>query len=145
MPRHVPIVLALTPFTLLAACGGSSEPAAPIDEATTAAPAVAAAAAPVAATPISYDCLPAQRLTASYDNSGTTSEATLTLDGKIYELFATPAASGVRYVSEEGRTPGKTLIWFTKGDDGTLYEGNVGGSEADETKLAECSPSDAAG
>ncbi len=84
-------------------------------------------------------------LTASYDNSGATSEATLTLDGKIYELFATPAASGVKYVSEEGRTPGKTLIWFTKGDDGTLYEGNVGGSEADETKLAECSPSDAAG
>jgi len=99
----------------------------------------------VTPTPIAYDCLPAQRLTAAYDNSGATAKATLDLEGTIYELFATPSASGVKYVSEKGRTPGKTLVWFTKGDDGTLYEGDVGGTEASEKELAECSPSDAAG
>lgn len=142
MPRHVPQVLALSPLALLAACGGNSEPT-PAD--TAAATPTVAAVAPVAATPIAYDCLPAQRLTAAYDDSGATRAATLTLDGTIYELFATPDAGGVRYVSEEGRTPGKTLVWFMKGDEGTLYEGDVGAAPGGETLLAECAPSDAAG
>lgn len=142
MPRHAPLPLALCPLALLAACGGTSEPA-PADEATAAPIATVAAAAP--ATPIDYDCLPAQRLTASYDTSGETAKATLTLDGTIYDLFQVTSADGAKYATDAGRTPGKTLVWFTKGDEGTLYEGNVGGSAADETKLAECSPSAAAG
>ena len=140
MPRHADTVLALSPLLLLAACGGSSEPA---DDTAAETPPVAEAAP--AATPIAYDCLPAQRLTASYDDSGETPRATLALEGTIYELFQVTSASGVKYATDEGRTPGKTLVWFTKDSDGTLYEGTVGGAEADETKLAECSPSDAAG
>ena len=143
MPRHLPTILVASPLLLLAACGGSGDTAAPADTATAETPAVAEAA-PAPATPIAYDCLPAQRLTASYDNSGTTPKATLTLDGKIYELFQVTSASGAKYATDEGRTPGKTLVWFTKEDDGTLYEGTVGGAEADETKLAECSPTHAA-
>jgi membrane-bound inhibitor of C-type lysozyme len=143
MPRHAHTLIAVCPLLLLAACGGGNETAAPAEEATPT-PTVAAAT-PAAATPIAYDCLPAQRLTATYDNSGETPKATLALEGTIYELFQVTSASGAKYATDEGRTPGKTLVWFTKDTDGTLYEGTVGGTEADETKLAECSPSDAAG
>ena len=142
MPRHAESVLALSPLLLLAACGGSSEPA--NESAAETAPAVAEAAPP-AATPIAYDCLPAQRLTATYDNTGQTPKATLALEGTIYELFQVTSADGAKYATDQGRTPGKTLVWFTKDTDGTLYEGTVGGTEAEETKIADCSPSDAAG
>jgi membrane-bound inhibitor of C-type lysozyme len=140
MPKVVPIALAMSPFVLLAACGGQ-ETAEPAAEATTA----AAVATPAAAAPIVYDCLPAQRLSAVYDNTGPTSLATLTLDGATYQLTSVPTGSGARYVTESGRSPGKTLVWWTKGPDGTLYEGEVGGAEGAETKLAECSESVATG
>jgi membrane-bound inhibitor of C-type lysozyme len=143
MPRHAPTILVLASIPLVAACDGGSESDVPADEPIAAAPAAAEAAPPTSA--IAYDCEPAQRLTASYDNSGATPKATLSLEGTIYELFEVTSASGAKYATDEGRTPGKTLVWFTKGDDGTLYEGTVGGTEVEETKLADCSPADAAG
>lgn len=141
MFNHVKPILVLVPIALLAACGKSNDTAT-ADGATATATATPDAATPVAAaTPISYDCLPAQRLTASYDNSGATPKATLTLDGKTYELTSVQAADGAKYATDQGRSAGKTLVWWTKGPDGTLLEGKVGGSASDEAKLAECSPS----
>jgi membrane-bound inhibitor of C-type lysozyme len=32
-------------------------------------------------------------------------------------------------------------VWWTQGQDGTLYEGTVGGTEADEQEVASCSQS----
>lgn len=143
MSKHAKALFALVPVALLAACGGSEDTAA-TDAATTAASTATATATPVAAaTPISYDCLPAQRLMASYDNSGATPTATLTLDGQTYQLASVQAADGAKYSTDQGRSAGKTLVWWTKGQDGTLFEGTVGGTADDETKLADCSPSTA--
>ena len=142
MHRHAHTVLALAPLVLLAACGGSSDTATPADEATTAAP-ITSETGPVAAAaaPVAYDCLPAHLLTVAYDNSGSTPQATLTLDGTTHVLTSVTSASGAKYATDSGRTAGKTLVWWTKGPDGMLLEGTVGGTEADETQIAECSPS----
>ncbi len=141
MPRHAHSVLALSPLMLLAACGGSSDTAAPADETAAATPTAVETAPVAAATPTSYDCLPAHLLTVAYDNSGATARATLTLDGQTHELTQIPAASGAKYKTDEGRTAGKTLIWWNKGESGILVEGPVGGPESDELTIAECSPS----
>jgi membrane-bound inhibitor of C-type lysozyme len=51
------------------------------------------------------------------------------------------AASGAKYATDAGRSSGRTLVWWTQGQDGTLYEGTVGGTEADEQEVASCSQS----
>lgn len=78
-------------------------------------------------------------LHATYLESGSTSKARLTIDGKVYELTNVISASGAKYSTDEGRAPGKTLVWWTKGEDGTLYEGKVGEPHANETEVASCS------
>jgi len=124
-------------IALLASCGRQSETA----EEAAAPSATVAAATAAAAVPIAYDCLPAQRLTASYDNSGTSPLATLTLDGLTYQLTGVPAADGAKYSTDQGRSAGKTLVWWTKGEEATLFEGTVGGTAEQHQQLAVCSPS----
>lgn len=136
MPRHAHTVLVLSPLVLLAACGGG-DTAAPADE--TATPPAVVEAAP--AVPISYDCLPAHLLTVAYDNSGPNPTAALSLDGANFVLSRIESASGAKYKTDTGRTPDKTLIWWTQGENGMLVEGPVGGPETAEITLAECSPS----
>jgi membrane-bound inhibitor of C-type lysozyme len=143
MPRHAHSVLALTPLALLAACGGSSETAAPT-EAATETPAVTTATQAAAAA-IAYDCLPAHILTVAYDNAAPIPTATLSLDGASFVLSRIEAASGAKYKTEAGRSAGKTLIWWDKGANGILVEGPVGGPESDELTIAECSPTAPAG
>lgn len=143
MPKFAKSLLVLSPFALLAACGGESETAAPADD-MAAAPTPTPTADAAAATPVSYDCLPAQDLSVSYDNSVDPPTATLTLDGETYQLTAVEAASGAKYATDAGRSSGRTLVWWTQGQDGTLYEGTVGGTEADEEEVASCSQSSAA-
>jgi membrane-bound inhibitor of C-type lysozyme len=145
MPKFARSLLVLSPFALLAACGGESETAAPADEVTTtpaATPAETAGAA--AATPVTYDCLPAQDLSVSYNNSVDPPTATLTLAGETYQLTGVEAASGAKYATDAGRSSGRTLVWWTQGQDGTLYEGTVGGTADDEEEIASCSQSSAA-
>jgi membrane-bound inhibitor of C-type lysozyme len=157
MPHRAKHLTALAPIALLAACGGGSDEAsAPASPAatSTAGPITGATTPAAAATPIAYDCLPAQNLTVRYDQSGATPSATLTLDGATYQLASVPGAGGAtRYSTDQGRTSGKTLVWQTQGpasgqtsgqasaQDGTLYEGDVGGSAGREQQIAECSPS----
>lgn len=141
MPRHAHSVLVLSPLVLLAACGGSSETAAPTEAATT----EAVAATQPTTVPIAYDCLPAHILTVAYDNAAATPTATLSLDGTEFVLGRIEAASGAKYKTETGRTTDKTLIWWDKGASGILVEGPVGGPESEELTIAECSPSAPAG
>src|SRR5690348_2092358 len=142
MPRHVHPVLALTPLVLLAACGGNSDTATTTDEATATPPAAIETTPVAAATPISYDCLPAHLLTVVYDNSGATPRATLTLDGTTHELTQIEAASGAKYATDAGLTAGKSLIWWSLGGEhGKIIERPIGGPDTAELTLAECSPS----
>lgn len=97
----------------------------------------ATAAAPVTT---AYDCMPALLLSATYDNSATPAKARLTIGDKSYDLTGVQAASGAKYATDQGRSPGKTLVWWTRGEEGTLFEGKPGGTEADEKKVASCSP-----
>lgn len=141
MPRPLHIAFALPPLVMLAACGGSSETATPTEAATTEAPAMAAATPTAAVAPTAYDCLPAHVLNVTYDNAAATPTATLSLDGATFVLSRIEAASGAKYKTDMGRTPDKTLIWWTLGQNGKLIEGPVGGPESAELTLAECSPS----
>lgn len=146
MPKsYSGILLASSPvlaLALLAGCGKKSEtvPANTNEPALTANEAVvpgnAVASAPVT---VAYDCMPALLLSATYDNSGATPTAKLTIGDKSYDLTGVQAASGAKYATDQGRTAGKTLVWWTKGPEGTLYEGKVGGTDADEKKVSSCS------
>jgi membrane-bound inhibitor of C-type lysozyme len=87
----------------------------------------------------SYECSPAQALTVQYINSpGAESRALLTLNGAAYTLTEARSASGARYVTAAGRSPGATLVWWNKGNEGTLLEGKVSDPDAAEQLLATC-------
>jgi membrane-bound inhibitor of C-type lysozyme len=87
----------------------------------------------------SHDCSPAQALTVQYINSpGAESRALLTLNGTAYTLTEARSASGARYVTTEGRSPGATLVWWNKGNEGMLLEGKASDPDAAEQLLATC-------
>lgn len=87
----------------------------------------------------SYDCSPAQALTVQYINSsGADSKALVTLNGRTFTLTEARSASGARYMTEEGRTLGATLVWWNKGNEGMLLEGSASDSSAPETTIATC-------
>ncbi len=88
----------------------------------------------------SYDCKPAMKVDVVYDNSDPeTSRAKVTIDGKTYDMTIARSASGARYATDAGRSPGKTLVWWNKGNDGTLLEGKAGAADAtEETIVASC-------
>lgn len=140
MPIQAHSLLAFFTFATLVACG--NEPSVPADQPTaTATPTMNTAVGPGGVgNTIAYECLPAQRLIVSYDNSRATPTATLTLDGATFELTRVEAASGAKYATNQGRAPGRTLVWWTQGDDGTLYEGILGGTAIDEERVADCNP-----
>ncbi|WP_423602616.1 MliC family protein [Sphingomonas sp. MS122] len=128
-------------LALLGACGQkpATAPANGTAENTTAVNETAAAPAAAPQT-VAYDCMPALLLSATYDNSTAPAKARLTIGDKSYDLTGVPAASGAKYATDQGRSAGKTLVWATQGEDGTLLEGKVGGTEADEKKVSSCSP-----
>jgi len=127
---------------LLAACG--ERPAEPKQEAT-APPATEPGPPPPAPEPAappeiieaSYDCTPAMALSVKYDNTVDPPKAAVTLDGKTYDMTIAPSASGARYLTASGRTPGMTLVWWNKGKDGMLQEGK-GATSDDEKTIATC-------
>ena len=141
LPTRSLLVSSLAGLVLLAGCGQKTETAATNTAMEPAATANDTAATPAAASQtVAYDCLPALLLSATYDNSTTPAKARLTIGDKSYDLTGVQAASGAKYASDQGRSAGKTLVWWTKGEEGTLFEGKVGGTEADEKKVSSCSP-----
>jgi membrane-bound inhibitor of C-type lysozyme len=58
------------------------------------------------------------------------SEAVLVYQGRVFTLRASRAASGARYVTEQGRRSGYSLEWFTRGDEGLLVEAPLSDSRS---------------
>lgn len=135
------LFIAPLPLALLMACKPAEIPA------TEASPGAAsgtevANAEPAAAAPLSvdavYDCTPAKAISVRYDNHNPKeAEADVTIDGRKYELDQVLSASGARYFTDDGLADKKTLTWWNKGKEGTLYEGNEGGDPLEKT-LATC-------
>ena len=137
------LVSPLMGLMLVAGCGQKPETAPANGTADTGAAANTTAAAPTAVPApqtVAYDCMPALLLSATYDNATTPAKARLTIGDQSYDLTGVQAASGAKYATDQGRSAGKTLVWWTKGEEGTLFEGKVGGTEADEKKVSSCSP-----
>lgn len=87
----------------------------------------------------SYTCEPAMALAVRYDNSDPdASTAQVTLDGTRYDMTHIRSADGAKYMSSTGREPGKTLIWWNRGSDGTLFEGSAVDPAVPDTQLATC-------
>jgi len=134
MPNRV-LLLALP--LALASCG----PKEPTTE-TIATPSPAATPDP-AATPTSetieavYDCPPNRTVTVVYNNAATPQTASVTFDNQTYAMTQAMSASGARYTTNEGRSPGMTLTWWNKGNDGMLLEGPTDGS-VEEKQIADC-------
>jgi membrane-bound inhibitor of C-type lysozyme len=140
MPRLA--LLAAAFIAPLAACG--ERPAEPAQEA--AAPAVTEPAPPppTASSPpgpamveASYECVPVMTLSVKYDNTADPPRAAVTLDGKTFDMTRALSASGARYMTLEGRSPGMALVWWNKGQEGFLQEGK-GEAMADDKVIATC-------
>ena len=137
LKRALPAV-ALIASLAVAACG--ERPAEPKQETATPAatePAPPAPDAPPEVIEASYECVPAMAVSARYDNSVDPPKATVTVDGKAYDMTLALSASGARYMTVNGRTPGMTLVWWNKGHDGFLQEGK-GATSDDEKNIATC-------
>jgi membrane-bound inhibitor of C-type lysozyme len=73
---------------------------------------------------VSYSCENGMTILAEYSvGSDTKSTMKLDVSGKSYTLANAISASGARYTTMNGMKPDKALQWWTKGKQGTLYDG----------------------
>ena len=134
------LLIAVFPLIALAACGKEPPAAPPASTTAITDPASSTQkneSSPPAVT--TYACQPDIQLSAIYSKRGEDHVVQLAINDATYQLVNTVSASGSKYATDQGRTSGKTLVWWTKNDKGTLYEGNIGGAPDDELVIAECS------
>lgn len=88
----------------------------------------------------SYTCGDLGTVHVRYEGEGADARATLALGGREYQLRAAPAASGARYVVEQGRRPDMSMEWHTRGDEGLLLEAPLSDSRgaADLVAFGRC-------
>lgn len=79
-------------------------------------------------TTIGYACEGGQAMEVRYVNGGSASLAIFDWEGDRYVASAAVSGSGVRYV-------GDRFVWWTKGEEGTLFDELAG---ADAEPLASC-------
>jgi membrane-bound inhibitor of C-type lysozyme len=128
---------ALAGLLALGACGDLS----PANNTSMPANLAAAEAAPPGTHVVeaSYTCQPAMTLAVRYDNSNPSAmTAEVTLDGTTYNMARVQSADGAKYMAGTGRAEGRTLIWWNRGAEGTLMEGNASDPMAPETDVATC-------
>lgn len=73
---------------------------------------------------VNYDC-GGQKIAATYINAGDNSLAVLTIGDRVVVTVSVLAASGAKYAGQE-------LIWWTKGDEATLYDLHKGENDPGE-------------
>lgn len=71
-------------------------------------------AGPVETSSVTYRC-PDYELTATYHNAGDIALAVLQFEARNIVVVTVPSASGARYA-------GGNFVWWTKGDQGDLYD-----------------------
>lgn len=125
---------------VLTACGDMGQDLARERAANEAAAAANAAQPPgTVVVDAAYTCQPAMTLAVRYDNSDPqASTAQVTLDGNQYNMARVASADGAKYMSGTGRSEGRTLVWWNRGNEGTLFEGSASEPMAPETELARC-------
>jgi hypothetical protein len=64
--------------------------------------------------------------------------ARLTFDGHDYVLAPDPAMSGLRYRSEAGLTPGRSLVWSAEGDAAALIDAPGAAAAEEEREIVRC-------
>lgn len=87
-----------------------------------------------------YHCGDGSTVLVRYEGSGMAASARLALAGREYAMRSAPAASGARYVVEQGRSPDMSMEWRTRGAEGTLLEAPLSDSRtpADLRAFATC-------
>lgn len=96
---------------------------------------------PPAKTPaqIRYSCENGKTVIAEYVESGAMQQvANLDIGGKLIGLSESRSASAARYETDEGLTPGKTLVWWTKGDSAMLIESVPGDADGASETVVNC-------
>lgn len=116
-----PAAAVLAPFALVAACSGHHvESAGPAG--------------------LPYACADGRAARIYYEGAGERARARLVFDGRTFKMEATPAMSGLLYVSQKGLAPGPGLIWSAEGDEARLSESATDGAGvAEEQEIVRCS------
>jgi len=73
---------------------------------------------------VNYDC-GGQKIAATYINAGDNSLAVLKIGERVVVTVSVLAASGAKYAGQE-------LIWWTKGEEATLYDLHKGENDPGE-------------
>ena len=92
--------------------------------------ALALSAAPAAALelwPVDYICDAGSFISTAYVNDGQTWAMLLMIEDRMVPLWKEEAASGVRYGDPSG---GASYVWWTKGQEATLYWKDAAGQES---------------
>jgi membrane-bound inhibitor of C-type lysozyme len=72
---------------------------------------------------IRYACSGGRTIEARYDNSDAVNpRAELVLDGRRIGFYQVRSASGARYATQDGLRGGHGLIWWTQGNQATLFD-----------------------
>jgi len=82
------------------------------------APPIQAPTPEVGAPEIRYSCDDGRAVAARYGDA----DVRLSISGKTVDLPNVIAASGSKYMRRDGISPGKSLTWWTKGDEAMLIE-----------------------
>lgn len=129
---------------------GCSQPAEPDSVAATSAASMSAAVTEAISKPVqissllpmqAYDCLPAQKITATYDRENRVeSQAMLEINGFIHVLYATSKTESV-YRTDGGLVDGQAMLWSVQADGATLSSVPLTeNSNTPEKILYRCSP-----
>lgn len=125
-----------------AASSASAEPAAAAPADTTESPAPADSVAPVQISSLlpvqAYDCVPAQKITATYDRQNAVEpQVMLEINGMIHVLYASSATESV-FSTEAGMTDGEGMRWTVSADGASLTSVPNAGSKSLEKVLHRC-------
>ena len=131
-------IVGLAAWALLAALGACGKPAEAPPEA--APPPAAEAPAPTAEAAnvsVQYTCENGKTVDATYQNAGDGS-VDVEIDGKVYMLQPVVSASGAKYQNQQGMSPGKSLVWWTKGPEAMLIEAPASDDSGEHETLVKC-------